>query len=110
MRLHTLYFEEQTWSQEQPENRRSADFTEVRVPPCQNDPACLEYASEELRGDREIVLEAVKHKDGALALEFASAELCADPEVVLSAVQEGASDITVVLQRDASSSEPRHRM
>ena len=40
----------------------------------------LQYASVELRGDREIVLEAVKQN--GLALEFALAELREDAEIL----------------------------
>jgi len=47
--------------------------------------AALEFASDELQTDQEVVLEAVK-ADGR-ALEFASAELQADREVVLEAVK-----------------------
>ena len=46
----------------------------------------LEYASEELRGDKEVVLEAVR-QNGWL-LEYASEELRGDREVVLEAVRQ----------------------
>ena len=46
----------------------------------------LEYASEELRTDREVVLAAV-HQNG-VALEYASQELRTDREVVLAAVRQ----------------------
>ena len=46
----------------------------------------LEYASQELRGDREVVLAAV-HQNG-VALEYASEELRTDREVVLAAVRQ----------------------
>ena len=45
----------------------------------------IEYASEKLRSDKEIVLAAVKN-DGC-ALEYASEELKADAEIVLAAVK-----------------------
>jgi len=45
----------------------------------------LRFASEELKGDREIVLGAVQNYGGAL--RFASRELKADREIVLTAVQ-----------------------
>ena len=38
----------------------------------------LRYASEELQGDREIVMEAVQQSMGGPALEFASPELQGD--------------------------------
>ena len=46
----------------------------------------LEYASEELRNNKEVVLEAVK-KNGS-ALEYASERLQADKDVVLAAVKQ----------------------
>ena len=46
----------------------------------------LVFAAVELRADREIVLEAVKRNGHAL--EFAAEELRADPEVVLEAVKQ----------------------
>ena len=46
----------------------------------------LEYASEELKSDREFILSAVK-KNGS-ALEYASKELKSDREVVLAAVKQ----------------------
>jgi len=49
--------------------------------------AALEYASEELRGDREVVLAAV-HQHGA-SLEYASEELRGDREVVAVVQQNG---------------------
>ena len=55
----------------------------------QQDGFALEYASAELRADREVVLAAVQ-QDG-FALGYASAELRADREVVL-AVQQWACD------------------
>ena len=48
------------------------------------DRRALEDASEELRGDREIVMRAVE-EDG-LALEFASEELRGDMEIVMQAI------------------------
>jgi len=45
----------------------------------------LEYASEKLKDDKEIVLEAVK-QDG-LALEYASEKLKDDKEIVLEAIK-----------------------
>ena len=45
----------------------------------------LQYASEELRADREIVLAAVQ--DNGWALEYASDELRTDREIVLAAIQ-----------------------
>ena len=49
----------------------------------------LEYASEALRGDREIVLAAVKFNGDQL--EYASEELRGDKEIVLAAVQHSGS-------------------
>merc|ERR1712185_885967 len=46
----------------------------------------LEYASAELKGDREIVLESVKQH--GLALQYASAELKGDREIVMAAVKQ----------------------
>ena len=46
----------------------------------------FEYASEELRGDREFVMKAVKQT--GWALEYASEELRGDREVVLEAVRQ----------------------
>ena len=46
----------------------------------------LEYASEELRGDKELVMEAVRN-DGR-ALEYASEELRGDKELVMEAVRD----------------------
>ena len=64
--------------------------TAPRPPPVPPDHRCrlwaLEYASLELRADREVVLEAVQ-QDGR-ALQYASEELQADREVVLAAVQQ----------------------
>jgi hypothetical protein len=51
----------------------------------QQDGLALEYASAELRGDREIVLAAVQ-QDG-WALYFASTELRGDREIVLASGQ-----------------------
>ena len=48
--------------------------------------AILQYASPELRGDRDIVLDIVKQNGRALT--WASQELCEDPDVVLAAVQQ----------------------
>ena len=45
----------------------------------------LQYASAELKGDREVVLAAVQ-RDGGSAFWHASADLKADPKVVLAAV------------------------
>jgi hypothetical protein len=45
----------------------------------------LEYASEELKADKEVVLAAISSSSG-WALQFASEELKADKEVVLKAV------------------------
>ncbi|MBD97598.1 hypothetical protein CL648_02200, partial [bacterium] len=59
---------------------------EVVLAAVRQDGYALEYASEELKGDREVVLEAVK-QDG-YALEHASAELKGDREVVLEAVKQ----------------------
>ena len=50
------------------------------------DGTALGYASAELRGDKEVVLAAVKQYGDAL--EYASAELRGDKEVVLAAVAE----------------------
>lgn len=47
--------------------------------------SAVKYASEELRGDREIILKAVR--DCGLALEYASEELRGDREIVLEAVK-----------------------
>ena len=44
----------------------------------------LQFASKELQADKEVVLEAVKNKGSAL--EYASEELRADPEVVMEAI------------------------
>ena len=51
----------------------------------------MEYASEELRNDKEVVLEAVKKYGDAL--QFASEELRNDKEVVLEAVKENGNAI-----------------
>ena len=49
----------------------------------------LEFASDELKNDREVVLEAVKEKGSAgFALEYASEELKNDRKVVLEAIKE----------------------
>ena len=48
--------------------------------------AILQYASPEIKGDRDIVLDIVQ-KYG-YALKWASQELCEDPDVVLAAVQQ----------------------
>ena len=40
----------------------------------------LEYASDELRDDKEVVLAAVK--DTAYAIEYASEKLQADPDII----------------------------
>jgi hypothetical protein len=49
----------------------------------------LQYASEELRGDREVVLKAVRSKlapqDSTRVLQYASEELRNDSDVVLAA-------------------------
>jgi hypothetical protein len=52
----------------------------------QQDGRALEYASADLRADREIVLAAVQ--ENGYALEYASADLRADREIVLAAVQQ----------------------
>ena len=49
----------------------------------------LEYASEELKADREVVMVAVK--DSGDALEYASEELRTDREFILEAVNDGGS-------------------
>jgi hypothetical protein len=46
----------------------------------------LQYASEVLRGDREVVMAAVQQNGDALA--YASEELKGDREVVMAAVQQ----------------------
>jgi len=46
----------------------------------------VEHASEKLRADRDVMLEAVKHR--GMALEFASEALRADRDVVLKAVKQ----------------------
>ena len=51
----------------------------VQIAQVKNNPRALGYASEELRGDREIVLAAVK-EDWTM-VQFASDELKNDPEV-----------------------------
>ena len=48
----------------------------------------LEYASEELKGDKEVVLVAVNQKEGGYAVQFASEELKGDKQVVLAAVNQ----------------------
>ncbi len=50
------------------------------------DGLCLKCASEELRGDRELVLNAINAKsmNGEVALKYASKELQNDPELVLA--------------------------
>jgi len=57
---------------------------EVVLAAVAQDGFALEYASEELKADKEVVLAAVAQEWGAL--EYASAELKADKEVVLAAV------------------------
>ncbi len=49
-------------------------------------PAALQYASAELKGDREIVMEAVKQC--GCALHYASAQLQGDREIVMEAVKQ----------------------
>ena len=49
-------------------------------------PGALGHATEELKGDREIVMTAVSHH--GIALEFAAEELKADREIVMTAVSE----------------------
>jgi hypothetical protein len=54
----------------------------------------LEYATEELRGDREVVLAAVQQN--GRALEYASTELQKDPEVMQAAVQQNCRELEYV--------------
>ena len=51
----------------------------------------LQYASAELKGDREIVIEAVKQNGGALW--YASAELKGDREIVIEAVKQNGNSL-----------------
>ena len=64
---------------------------EVALAAVKNNGDALEYASEELRSDREVVLAAVKESGGAH--QYASEELKNDKEVVLTAVKDGTSII-----------------
>jgi hypothetical protein len=52
----------------------------------QNDGSTLEYASKELKADREIVMEAVQSH--GWALQYASDELRADREIVMAAIKQ----------------------
>ena len=52
----------------------------------------LQYASDELKADREIVLEAIRNSRGH-ALEWASNELKGDREVVLEAVNKSGRNL-----------------
>ena len=52
----------------------------------------LEFASQELRSDKEVVLEAVKNCGSAL--EFASQNLRRDEEIVYSAVKNNGLGVT----------------
>jgi len=58
---------------------------EVVLEAVKRDGCALQYASEELKGDREVVKEAVKQNEGAL--EHASEELKGDRDVMLEAVR-----------------------
>jgi hypothetical protein len=55
----------------------------------------LEFASDELQGDREVVLAAVKQNGDAL--KYASQQLRGDREVVKAAVEENADALTYAL-------------
>ncbi|MDA7705641.1 DUF4116 domain-containing protein [Rickettsiales bacterium] len=57
----------------------------------------LQFASDKLKGDKEVVLEVVK-KDG-LALKFASEELRGDREVVLAAVKQDGYALELVSEK-----------
>jgi len=50
----------------------------------------LEYATDELRGDREFVLQAVSHPTSGQALKYAADEIKGDRELVLQAVRHSA--------------------
>ena len=47
----------------------------------------LEYASEQLKDDKEVVLEAIEHSIEGIAFKYASERLKDDKEVVLKAVK-----------------------
>ena len=52
----------------------------------------LQYASAEMKNDKEVVLAAVKQDGYSMSLQYASADLKNDKEVVLAAVkQEGST-------------------
>ena len=52
-----------------------------------NDGFALEYASDELKADKEVVMAAVQNDENEGVINFASDELKADKEVVMAAVQ-----------------------
>ena len=62
---------------------RSPEYAEA-LTAVEHDEMAFQYVSEELKGDREVVLAAVKH-DGS-ALRLASEELKGDREVVMEAI------------------------
>ncbi|MDB4655767.1 DUF4116 domain-containing protein [Flavobacteriales bacterium] len=61
----------------------SSEYKEIVLQAVKNNGEALRYASEELRADKEVVLEAVKNKTyRGSALEFASEELKADKDIL----------------------------
>ena len=64
---------------------RSPEYGEA-LRAVERDWRALQYASEELKGDREVVMAAIKHT--SWALEYASEELKGDREVVMAAVRQ----------------------
>ena len=74
---------------------------EIVLEAVKNNPYALKYAVERLKADREIVLESVK-QDGTM-LEFVAEELRADREIVLEAVKQcglALRDAAVEVQAD----------
>ena len=83
-RLRTIKTEEvlEDWKRIDPSLREDREFQKKAV---LADPAFLQVADEPLKGDRDLVLEAVRCCGSAL--QFASPELRADREVVRTAVE-----------------------
>jgi hypothetical protein len=67
----------------------------------------LQYASAELKGDREIVKEAVKQN--GFALEYASAELHGDREIVVEAVKQDGTNSSAAVHDLVTASKEKRR-
>ena len=64
------------------ERRKLISDHQFMLEAVKQDGRALEYASEELRGDREVVLEAVKQDEFGSTLQYASPELRGDLQMI----------------------------